>query len=358
MGFSVVILAAGKGTRMKSRTVKVLHPLAGRPMLAYGLDIASRLHPNRTLVVLGYQAAEVREAFSGYVPAPHWVIQAEQKGTADAVKSALPFLPNDTRAVLVLYGDVPLLKTRVLLDLLARHRERDAQLTLLTAELDDPAGYGRIVRDDAGRLLRIVEHADAGEEERKIREINTGILCLETGFLRETLGRVTPENAQGEYYLTDLVACAVSGGFRLEWEKTDEPFRALGINTRADLAQAQKFLREEICARWMLEGVSIEDPGTTQIDAGVTLGRDTRLEAGCQLRGKTEVGPECVLGAGSIVTDSRIGRGVRVLPCSVIEQSELEDHACVGPLAHLPPGTLVKRGSCHTHSPAKGTPAS
>jgi len=344
MAATVIILAAGKGTRMKSQTVKVLHPVAGRPMLAYSLDLASQLNPVQTLVVVGYQAAEVREAFAGYRPPPRWVLQPEQKGTADAVRCALPFFQDNSETILVLYGDVPLLRGSVVQGLLASHREKGAQLTLLTADLEDPKGYGRIVRAETGEPLRVVEHADASEEQRGIREINTGITCIEVPFLLEALGKLTATNAQGEYYLTDLVAYAVSQGLKVEWEKTREPFRALGINTRKDLAEAESILREEICVQWMLEGVSILDPGSTYIEPSVTLGRDTQIEPGCHLRGETRVGPGCRIGAGSVVADSHIGRGVEILPYSVVEGSEIADHCRVGPLTHLRAGRVISGG--------------
>jgi bifunctional UDP-N-acetylglucosamine pyrophosphorylase/glucosamine-1-phosphate N-acetyltransferase len=291
-------------------------------------------------VVVGYQAEEVRAAFAAYRPAPQWVVQPEQRGTADAVRCAVPFLKGVAGTLVVLYGDVPLLRRSVLQALLERHRQRQAPLTVLTALLPDPSGYGRIVRDGTGRFLRIVEHADASSAETEIREINTGIYCFEVSFLLEALDRVTTANAQREYYLTDLAAYAVSSGRAVEWVQTDEPMRALGINTRRDLAEAERILREEICCKWMLEGVTIVDPGTTCIDASVVLGRDTRIEPGCHLRGVTRVGPNSLLGVGSILIDAKIGRGVQVLPYSVLEGSQVKDGGRVGPLAHIQGGTV------------------
>lgn len=346
MDASIIILAAGKGTRMKSDTVKVLHPLAARPMLAYCLDLAVQLNPRKLVAVVGCQAERVQEVFARYSPAPRWVIQPEQKGTADAVRCALPFVKEAADNVVVLYGDVPLLKRTVVEDLLKQHEKEKARLTILTARLDDPHGYGRILRDNDGKVVRIVEEADTDAQEKKIQEINTGIYCIRIPFLLEAIETLKADNAQGEYYLTDIVAYAASKGLPVGWILTDEPFRALGINTRKDLAEAEGTLRREICTTRMLEGVTMVDPLHTYIEASVTLGPDTVIEPGCQLRGNTRIGRGCVLGAGSIIVDTRMGDRVRVRPYSVIQDSEIGDDALVGPMAHLRPGTVLEKGVC------------
>jgi len=343
MEHSVIILAAGKGTRMRSDTIKVLHPLAFRPLLAYSLDLGWRTGPRELFVVVGFQSDRVREAFDGYHPPPRWVIQPEQKGTADAVRCVLPEIREEVATAVVLYGDVPLLGADTLDALLATHRKSGGPITVLTADVAHPRGYGRMVRDAAGRILRIVEEADADETERQIREINTGIYCMQLAFLRDAIGRLNADNAQGEYYLTDLVALAASSGLPPASVRTEEPFRALGINSRGDLARAEQVLRQEICDRWMEAGVTLQDPHTTHISPSVSLGPDTVVEAGCQLRGNTRIGRACTVEAGSILVDTVVGDGSRIRAYCVLEGCQLGDRVQVGPMAHLRRGTVLAR---------------
>ncbi len=346
MDHSVIILAAGKGTRMKSDTIKVLHPLASRPLLAYSLDLGWRLEPRELFLVVGFQAERVREAFAGVHPSPQWVIQPEQKGTADAVRCVLPRVREEVSTVVVLYGDVPLLKKSTLDNLLEKHHREGAAVTVLTALMENPHGYGRILRDPNGRILRIVEEADADEKEKQIQEINTGIYCIQFRFLLDAIDHLNADNAQGEYYLTDLVAHGESIGVPIGSECTDEPFRALGINSRNDLARAEQVLRHEICDRWMREGVTLQDPLTTYIDPSVSLEPDTVVEPGCHLRGNTRIGRGCTLGAGSIIVDSTVGDGSLIRPYSVLEECRLGENARVGPMAHLRAGTVLDRDVC------------
>jgi len=347
MDHSVIILAAGKGTRMKSDTVKVLHPLGSRPLLAYILDLGWRMEPRELFVVVGFQGDRVRETFHGYRPSPVWVVQPSQKGTADAVRCVLPWIRQTVSTLVVLYGDVPLLNRRTLDSLLAKHLAQGSAMTVLTAPMDNPHGYGRIVRDpSSGRIQRIVEQADADEREKQIREINTGIYCIERTFLVEAIGHLTSDNAQGEYYLTDLVALGCSRGELIGSDSTDEPFRALGINSRIDLARAEQVLREEICTRWMQEGVTLHDPHATYIDPGVSLEPDTVVEPGCHLRGNTRIGRSCRLGTGSVIVDSTVGQGAWIRPYSVLEACHVGDRVRVGPMAHLRSGTVLAPDVC------------
>ncbi len=345
MKCSVILLAAGKGSRMKSNTIKVLHPLAGRPVLAYSLDIAGQLNPQGIFVVVGYQGEKVEKAFADYHLSLDWVVQPEQRGTADAVRCALPSLSPSSGTIVVLYGDVPLLRVQTLQDLLAQHHKEDACITLLTACLDDPHGYGRILRNGEGRICRIVEQADADEQELRIKEINTGIYCFRSSFLLEAIDKLEANNAQGEYYLTDLIAYAASKGLPIQSKITDEPFRALGINSRKDLAEAEATLRQEICERWMLEGVTIVDPAHTYIEPSVIIGSDTVIEPNCHLKGNTHIGPACIIGTGSVIKDSKIGHKVQIRPYCVIQESEAGDGTVVGPVAHLRSGTVLEKES-------------
>ncbi len=341
MQCSVILLAAGKGTRMKSNTIKVLHPLAGRPVLAYSLDVAGQLNPQGLFVVVGYQAEKVQTVFADYNLPLDWVVQPEQNGTADAVRCAIPKINKSSDTVIVLYGDVPLLKAQTLQALLEQHHKEDACITLLTACLDFPHGYGRILRNGEGRVCRIIEQADTNEQEQQIKEINTGIYCFRSSFLIEAIDKLEANNAQGEYYLTDLISYAASKGLPIQSKITDEPFRALGINSRKDLAEAEATLRQEICERWMVEGVTIIDPAHTYIEPSATIGSDTLIEPNCHIKGNTDIGSECIIGTGSIIKDTRIGHKVSIRPYCVIQGSEAGDGVSVGPMAHLRPGTVL-----------------
>lgn len=338
---AVLVLAAGKGTRMRSNLVKVLHPLAGRPMLAYVLDLASSLRPQRLAVVIGHQADAVKKAFEKESSRLVWVLQREQKGTADAVIAARGALQGFVGTLVILYGDVPLLRRTTVRGLLRAHRKATVPVTVLTATVSDPTGYGRIVRGPDGGLIRIVEEADASPAERSIREINTGIYCMEAPFLFEALATVDAENAQGEYYLTDVIATCVKRGGRVGSYETEEPERALGINTRRDLAVAEAVIRAEICDRWMLSGVTIVDPRGTYIDQGVRIGRDTRIGPNCRLYGATVVGASCHIGPGCVLTDAVLGERVTLGALCVLERVTIENGARVEPLSYLcptPPG--------------------
>jgi bifunctional UDP-N-acetylglucosamine pyrophosphorylase/glucosamine-1-phosphate N-acetyltransferase len=351
---AVVILAAGKGTRMKSSLVKILHPLAGRPMLAYILDLALSFDPQRIAVVIGYQAETVKKAFKKASTPWTWSIQSEQKGTADAVLSAKPVLKDFAGTLLILYGDVPLLKRSTVDMLIQAHHNGGTPVTILTAILNDPTGYGRIVRDESKAITSIVEELDASSAERTIREINTGIYCMSAPTLFEALSAVDANNVKKEYYLTDVIRFCVEKGYRVGWHETQEPELTLGINTRRDLAMAEARLRSAICDRWMLSGVTIVDPYHTHIDHGVTIGMDTRIEPNCHIRGDTVIGKECVIEPGCVITDSTVGHRVRVCALSVIEGRHIEDGSTVGPLAHVGPRSgRVCRGK-HTVDAGKG----
>lgn len=315
---AVLILAAGKGTRMRSDRAKVLHPIAGRPMLAYPLAAAEGLDPARLIVVTGQDADAVEEAFAGRA---RFVLQAEQRGTGHAVLQARPALADFQGHVLILYGDTPLLRSETLRRMAALKAETRADLVLLTAPVDV---RGIIVRDDAGRVARVVEATDATPAELAIEERNTGVYLLDAELLWKTLARVDDRNRQGEIYLTDIVEGAVGEGCRVEALCLEDPEEALGVDTRAQLAQAGAAVRRRKLNQLMADGVTIVDPAATYVDFDVEIGRDTLIEPGCVIQGPT-----------------RIGSGVHVKAHCTIESSRLGDDVIIGPCAHLRPGTVL-----------------
>jgi bifunctional UDP-N-acetylglucosamine pyrophosphorylase/glucosamine-1-phosphate N-acetyltransferase len=333
-GIASVILAAGKGTRMKSELVKVLHPLLGLPMLSYTIDLSlSEIEAEKTIVVVGYQADQIQERFKDLKI--EFAPQEKQLGTGHAVLQALPLLHGFTGTVLILCGDVPLVKAETLRSCIDTFSKNDSTLAVLTAVVKDPSGYGRIIRGEEGWLEKIVEEKDASEEERLIREINTGIYCVRAPFLMEGLKEIGNENAQGEYYLTDLVEVARKKGLRCSAHMVPDPVEVMGINTRIDLATANEALRQEKVKELMLSGTTIIDPRTTYVDRTVEIGKDTTLYPNCTLQGRTRIGERCVIEANSKISDTEIGDGVTIRSCSVINESRIEDGATIGPFAHL-----------------------
>ncbi len=336
-----MILAAGKGTRMKSDLAKVLHPLSGMPMLSYTIDLAlNGIQAEKTIVVVGHQAEQIEAAFKD--DRVHFVRQEEPLGTGHAVMQALPLLDGFTGAVLILCGDVPLVKKETLQSFMDTFWRNDSTLAVLSAVVKNPFGYGRILRDTEGWLVRIVEEKDASEEERLIREINTGIFCVRSSFLVEGLKEIGRENAQGEYYLTDLAEVARKRDLRCSAHMVADPTEVMGINTRMDLARAMEVLRQEKVTELMLAGVTVIDPKTTYVDRTVVIGRDTTVYPNCTLQGKTRIGERCVIEPNSKISDSEIGNEVTIRSHSVITESRIEDGATIGPFAHLRPLTEVK----------------
>ena len=317
---SVIVLAAGQGTRMKSRRAKVLHELCGVPMLGHVLRNAQRLAPTRLIVVVGRDADEVKERFAGEA---EFVLQAEQCGTGHAVLVAMPTLGDVGGDVLVLYGDTPLLSPETLEQMAKAKRERGADLAVLTARARNIPG--RV--DASGRVARIIEAQDATPEELEIEERNTGVYLFSADLLRDGLASLRPDNAQGELYITDIVGYAVARGLRVEAVETPDPDECMGINNRAELADATAYLRRRIAHHHMTEGVSFVDPESVYIDADVTIGRDTIIEPGVVITG-----------------DSHLGEGVHVKAGCVIEDSQVDDDVIMGPSAHLRPGSRLGRG--------------
>jgi len=337
-GFSIVILGAGKATRFKSERPKVLHAIAGRPMGEYVLRAAAAAGPDRIYLVVGHEAGQVQEAFAR--PGLEFIEQEEQLGTGHALMVARPELERcPSGHVVVLAGDVPLLEAETIRALVAAHARARAAATILTLRLADPSGYGRIVR--AGKRVRaIVEEKLATPAQKRIREVNTGILCFSRRLLLAHLAELTCENAQGEYLLTDLVG--IFNRHRLRVTAVEAPpEQARGINDRAQLAAVEKYLHRRKAAALMISGVSIADSETTYIDEDVAVEPDTAIEPGVILRGRTRVGKGCHLGAYSSITDSVLADGVTVRPACVIEDSDLGPGCVVGPFARLRAGAVI-----------------
>ena len=333
MSLAVVILAAGKGTRMKSELPKVLHPIAGRPMVQHVVDAAGALSPANTVIVYGHGGDRVREAVTG--GRLQWAEQAEQLGTGHAVTQALPHLDEDV--VLVLYGDVPLIQPDTLRRFVAR--VNDQTLALMTLELDDPSGYGRVVRDDQGRVTRIVEQKDASDAEKRLREINTGILACTRRFLNDSLPRLSNRNAQGEYYLTDLIAMAVDVGMEIAVDQPDHPWEVDGVNDRVQLARLERVYQGVRAEALMRAGVTVLDPARLDIRGQAEVASDVTLDVNVILEGRVSIGPGTRIGAHCVIRDADLGAGVVVEPHSIIDGATVGDHCQVGPFARLRPGT-------------------
>ncbi|HBG47200.1 MAG TPA: bifunctional UDP-N-acetylglucosamine diphosphorylase/glucosamine-1-phosphate N-acetyltransferase GlmU [Deltaproteobacteria bacterium] len=338
---AAVVLAAGKGTRMKSDMPKVLHRVAGHPMLFYPVRLLKKMKVGRVLVVIGHGADDVKKTFQaeGLV----FVEQSEQLGTGHAVMCALKELKGFDGDVLILSGDVPLIREETLAALIGLHRagRKKAALSLVTTVMDDPNGYGRIIRDDSGRITRIVEDKDCSPLQKRITEVNSGIYLAGAGFLHENIRRIGKENAQGEYYLPDLVHLAASEGGRVESLKADEPQEVMGINNRVELARSDKHLRLRVAEALMLSGVTIVDPEATYIEYGAAVGIDTVIYPGARISGNSVIGANCLIEEGSRIESSRIGDRSTVKSYSVIEDSKVGQEVSIGPFAHLRPGNTI-----------------
>jgi bifunctional UDP-N-acetylglucosamine pyrophosphorylase / glucosamine-1-phosphate N-acetyltransferase len=340
----VLVLAAGLGKRMRSRRIKLLHAVAGRPMLAHVLEAARDLRPSRLVTVIGHQADVVREAVSELCE--DFVLQKEQLGTGHAVLRAAPLLAGArASSLLILNGDLPTLRPATLRALLARHRRSGAALTLVSAEVEDPRGYGRLVRDPAGGVLRIVEDRDATPAERAIREINCGIYCADARKLLSVLRSLRPSNAQREYYLTDAVHRLLARGEKVVALRHDDAEEVLGVNTRAELSRAGSTLYARKAEALQAAGVTLLDPSRTWVDPRARVGRDTVLYPGVLVEGPSVIGEECIVRSGCRLVDVVLGRGVEIKDLSVIEESRLGDRASAGPFAHLRPGAILEPGA-------------
>jgi bifunctional UDP-N-acetylglucosamine pyrophosphorylase / glucosamine-1-phosphate N-acetyltransferase len=339
MNLAVVVMAAGMGTRMKSKIPKVLHPILGRPMLGHVLAAVKPLNPVETVVVVGHAADQVRTVFGNQAV---FAVQSPQLGTGHAVQQARPLLNNQADVVLVAPGDLPLLSTQTFQELINLYRQGKSPLAMLTVERDNPLGFGRIVRNGQGYVQAIVEEVDCTLEQKAIRELNVGAYIIEATWLWNNLDKIT-SSAKGEYYVTDLVGIAVAQGLPVQAMLLPDPIEALGINNRAHLAEVETALRRKINQKWMEAGVTLVDPATTYIELDVTISPDTVIYPNTYLLGKTSIGGDCLIGPNSWIQDSTIGDECEVR-FSVIEQSILENHVDVGPFSHLRKGTHLASG--------------
>jgi bifunctional UDP-N-acetylglucosamine pyrophosphorylase/glucosamine-1-phosphate N-acetyltransferase len=347
---SAVVMAAGAGTRMRSTLPKPLHPLCGRPMLLHVLDALSLVYVDRAVVVVGYGAERVTKTLLEDTPADlvlDFVEQRVARGTGDAVSVALTAFPDDDTDdgdIVVLPGDTPLVRAGTIQGLVERHRSADAAATLLTANLADPTGYGRVVRGRDDRVRRLVEEGDATEAEREIAEVGTSMYCFRRSLLAPALRRLSPENAQGEYYLTDVVAVLAEAGHRVVALPADDPVETIGVNDRFQLAEAEAELRRRINRSWMMAGVTMVDPERTVVDAAVRLAPDVVLQPGAMLQGRTVVGNGAVLGPDVRLVDCAVGDGARI-EHTVGYDAEVGPGAVVGPFAFLRPGSHIAPGT-------------
>ncbi len=340
MALSIVILAAGQGTRMRSDLPKVLQPLAGKPLLAHVLATAGVLEPSAIHVVYGHGGELVPQALSS--TEVNWILQEEQLGTGHAVAQAIPAVA-DNDIVLVLYGDVPLTAAATLSTLVAQVTE--TQVALLTVALDDPAGYGRIVRDKDGRVMRIVEEKDANDIERALNEVNTGILAAPAGRLRGWLERIGCDNSQGEYYLTDVIGLAVADGCEVVTSQAPAAEEVLGVNTKGQLAQLERHYQQAQAARLMEQGVTLADPARFDLRGEVEVGRDVFIDVGVVLEGVVTLADGVRIGPHCVLRDAVIGAGTAIESHSIVESSEVGANCSIGPFARLRPQTRLGEGA-------------
>jgi bifunctional UDP-N-acetylglucosamine pyrophosphorylase/glucosamine-1-phosphate N-acetyltransferase len=341
---AVIVLAAGEGTRMKSRTPKVLHALCGRSMLGHALVAASELDPRHLVVVVGHGRDEVSAEAVKYAPGVSVVVQERQAGTGHAVRMVTEALGEMPGTVVVTYGDMPLLQAQTLTALVRAHAAARNAVTVLTARVDDPAGYGRIIRDEAGRLGEIVEEADATAEQRAVAEINSGCYAFDGVLLAAAVKRVDTSNAQGQEYLTDVVAILRGDGYPAGTVQAADPAEIQGVNDRVHLAQVRRAYNNRLLEAWMRAGATITDPAATWIDVGVTLAPDVEILPGTHLEGNTAIGPGARIGPGCLLRDPSVGEDATVM-YAVCESAEIGPGADIGPFTRMRPGTRIGPGA-------------
>lgn len=338
---AVIIMAAGKGKRMKSNLPKVLHNLAGKPILNYVLDTVDQLEAKRKILIVGYKSDHIRELIGDKI---EYVEQKEQLGTAHAVLQTKRLLSDFKGDVLILSGDVPFLTVKILKKLLKYHQANNFCCTLVSTILKNPKGYGRIIRDKKGEINGIIEEVDLSAEKKKITEVNSGIYCVNKDKLFQALEKITPDNKQGEYYLTDLVEISLKEGLTVGNIIVNDYSEILGINSRLDLTDASRKVYQKTLQDLMLQGVTIVDPNSTFVERGVKIGQDTIIYPFTIIEKDTKIESGCLIGPYSHLIDADIGKGVRVW-ASIIESSTVKEGANIGPYAHLRPETVVEKGA-------------
>ncbi|MDP5276945.1 bifunctional UDP-N-acetylglucosamine diphosphorylase/glucosamine-1-phosphate N-acetyltransferase GlmU [Chengkuizengella axinellae] len=332
-----IVLAAGKGTRMKSKKHKVLHPLCGKPMVGHVIDVLKGVDSSRIVTIIGHGGEEVRSYLGDQV---EYVLQEEQLGTGHAVMQAKPLLKDQEGITIVTYADAPLITPESLKKFIEAHKESQAAATILTAELDNPYGYGRIVRGSQNEVTSIVEQKDCSPVEREIKEINTGTYCVDNKKLFNALDLVTNNNVQGEYYLTDIIRILKQQNEKIEGHILEDANESFGINDRVQLADAEKIMRGRILKEHMRNGVTIIDPSNTYVDSGVTIGMDTTLMPGTKISENAQIGSSCTIGPQSEINNTKIGDYVTIKQ-SVVVDSTVGNHTTVGPFAYLRPGSNI-----------------
>lgn len=339
MKTTAVILAAGQGTRMRSALPKVLHHLAGRPLIDYALRAVENLTDTPPVVVIGRGAEAVRQEVGARA---RFVVQEDQLGTAHALRQAAALVRDEADYILVTYADMPLLTPETLRRMVEVQHAGNAPATMLTMLADDARGFGRVVRDASGRVQAVVEEAQASPEQLAIRELNVGAYCFRAGWLWRALERI-PISPKGEYYLTDAVALAAADSLAFQAIPLEDNDEAVGVNTRVHLAEAEAILRRRINRAWMLAGVTLVDPSATYIEPGVTIGQDTVIYPNTYLQGQTKIGSGCAIGPNSILIDTSVGNDCTLL-ASMLEGAEVEDHVGMGPFCHLRKGAHLAEG--------------
>jgi bifunctional UDP-N-acetylglucosamine pyrophosphorylase/glucosamine-1-phosphate N-acetyltransferase len=345
-GLAAIILAAGQGTRMRSKYPKILHPLLGRPMLKYVTDVAEGVGSNPILIVIGFEGGQVVQALgSDY----HYIWQHQQLGTGHAIITAKEALSTLSGDLLVLYGDTPLLRMETLKELIVFKQKTGANAGILTTILTNPSGYGRIIRNSNEEIVGIIEDKDANSAQKEIQEVNTGVYCFTVTDLLKAITELSPQNAQGEYYLTDVFKIFGAQGLKVVGLKTDAAVEVMGPNDRCQLANTEKILKFVIHTKWMQQGVTIQDPDFTYIGPEVQIGRDTVILPGTFLLGRTKIGENCVIGPHTRILDSIVESDTCVQFSQVIE-AHLGQGNTVGPFSFVRPGTIsepgVKIGDC------------
>ncbi len=335
----ILILAAGKGTRMRSDLPKVLHPIGGKALVQHVVDTARQVGGEQLLIIVGHGAEKVEERMAA--PDVKFVLQAQQLGTGHAVQQALPHLRGDA-TVLILYGDVPLTRVETLQKLVAGVNQQ--QMGLLTVNMQDPTGYGRIVRDASGAVIAIIEHKDANDEQRKIAEINTGIMAVKASHLQKWLPALQNTNAQGEYYLTDIIAMAKADGIAIHVEQPNAVEEVEGINNRQQQAALERFYQKQIANELMVQGVTLLDPQRLDIRGNLKVGRDVVIDVNCLFEGEVDLGDGVTIEPNCIIINSKIGARTHIKAYSHIEESLLASDCDIGPYARLRPGTDLSDG--------------